>query len=91
MKVNFLSEQFKAGTFAMKKVGTKEQLGDPFTKPLPAAMFNIFRDWMGLKQAIKGFDREKDIEEEGSAMNKVKRNKTSLTLTDLHNEYHWYV
>jgi hypothetical protein len=50
LKVHFLNEQFKKGTFAYEKVTTKEQLADAFTKALPRDVFNRYRDWMGVKK-----------------------------------------
>ena len=52
LKVHFLNEQFKNGTFAFEKekVGTKSQLADAFTKALPREDFNRYREWMGVKK-----------------------------------------
>ena len=50
LKVHFLNEQFKNGTFAFEKVGTKSQLADAFTKALPRGDFNRYREWMGVKK-----------------------------------------
>ena len=48
MKVAFLNEQHQRGVFSYEKVGTKEQLGDQFTKALPRDDFCRYRDWMGV-------------------------------------------
>jgi hypothetical protein len=48
LKVHFLNEQFKNGTFSFEKVGTKLQLADAFTKALPREDFNRYREWMGV-------------------------------------------
>mmetsp|Transcript_64699 Transcript_64699/g.111136 ORF Transcript_64699/g.111136 Transcript_64699/m.111136 type:complete len:188 (+) Transcript_64699:812-1375(+) len=48
LKVHFLNEQFKNGTFAFEKVETKKQLADAFTKALPRDDFTRYRDWMGV-------------------------------------------
>jgi hypothetical protein len=48
LKVHFLNEQFKRGTFAYEKVATKEQLADVFTKSLPRDDFVRCRSWMGV-------------------------------------------
>lgn len=52
MKVHYLREQLEAGTFAMMKVATKEQLSDVFTKALPNEDFCKFRTWMGVVPLI---------------------------------------
>ena len=49
MKVAFLNEQHQRGVFSFEKVGTKEQLGDQFTKALPRDDFCRYRDWMGVR------------------------------------------
>ena len=49
MKVAFLNEQHQRGVFSYEKVGTKEQLGDQFTKALPRDDFCRYRDWMGVR------------------------------------------
>jgi hypothetical protein len=46
LKVQFLSEQFKLGTFRFEKVGTADQLSDEFTK---AQHRDLFRHWMGVQ------------------------------------------
>jgi hypothetical protein len=51
LKVHFLNEQFKNGTFSFEKVGTKMQLADAFTKALPREDFNRYREWMGIEKA----------------------------------------
>ena len=48
LKVHFLNEKFKDGTFAFEKVGTADQLSDALTKSLPRETFCRFRDWMGV-------------------------------------------
>jgi hypothetical protein len=48
MKVHYLREQADDGLFVMRKVATKDQLADVFTKPLPDEIFCKFRDWMGV-------------------------------------------
>jgi len=48
IKVAFLSEQQRNGIFSYVKVGTKEQLGDAFTKALPREDFVRYREWMGV-------------------------------------------
>ena len=48
LKVHFLNEHFKNGTFAYEKVDTKKQLADAFTKALPRDDFCRYRDWMGV-------------------------------------------
>jgi hypothetical protein len=50
LKVHFLNEQFKNGTFSFEKVGTKLQLADAFTKALPREDFNRDREWMGVEK-----------------------------------------
>ena len=51
LKVHFLNEQFKNGTFAFEKVGTKAQLlADALTKALSREGFNRYREWMGVKK-----------------------------------------
>lgn len=50
LKVHFLNEQFKNGTFAFEKVATKMQLADAFTKALPRDDFNRYRAWMGVSK-----------------------------------------
>ena len=52
IKVHFLNEQFKRGVFEYMKIGTKEQLGDVWTKGLPREEFCRFRGWMGVRPAI---------------------------------------
>ena len=50
IKAAFLSDSFKRGIFRYStKVGTKDQLADAFTKPLPRDDFIKFRGWMGVK------------------------------------------
>ena len=51
LKVHFLNEQFRNGTFSFEKVGTKLQLADAFTKALPREDFNRYRDWMGVMKS----------------------------------------
>jgi hypothetical protein len=51
LKVHFLNEQFRNGTFSFEKVGTKMQLADAFTKALPREDFNRYRDWMGVMKS----------------------------------------
>jgi transposase InsO family protein len=48
LKVHFLNEQYKNGTFAYEKVDTKKQLADAFTKALPRDDFYRYREWMGV-------------------------------------------
>jgi len=52
MKVAFLNEQHQRGVFSYEKVGTKEQLGDQFTKALPRDDFCRYRDWMGVRPPL---------------------------------------
>ena len=49
IKVHFLNEQFKRGIFEYRKVGTKDQLGDVWTKGLPREDYSRFREWMGVR------------------------------------------
>jgi hypothetical protein len=49
IKVHFLNEQFKRGIFEYRKVGTKDQLGDVWTKGLPREDYGRFREWMGVR------------------------------------------
>ena len=49
IKAAFLSDSYKRGIFRYSKVGTKDQLADAFTKPLPRDDFIKFRGWMGVK------------------------------------------
>ena len=42
-------DSYKRGIFRYSKVGTKDQLADAFTKPLPRDDFIKFREWMGVK------------------------------------------
>ena len=49
IKAAFLSDSFKRGFIRYSKVGTKDQLADAFTKPLPRDDFIKFRGWMGVK------------------------------------------
>ena len=51
IKVHFMNEQFKRGTFEYRKVSTKEQLGDVWTKALPRDDFQRYREWMGVQPA----------------------------------------
>lgn len=64
LKVHFLNEQFKNGTFAFEKVGTKSQLADAFTKALPREDFNRYREWMGVKK----FEGAESGEPEGDVL-----------------------
>ena len=50
MKVHFLNEKFSNGTFTYRKVGTKEQCADMFTKSLPRVEFYRFREWIGVHE-----------------------------------------
>jgi hypothetical protein len=52
MKVAFLNEQHQRGVFSYEKVGTKEQLGDQFTKALPRDDFCRYRNWMGVRPLL---------------------------------------
>ena len=58
MKVAFLNEQHQRGVFSYEKVGTKEQLGDQFTKALPRDDFCRYRDWMGVRPPVTFFNEE---------------------------------
>ena len=49
IKAAFLSDSFKRGNFSYSKVGTKDQLADAFTKPLPRDDFIEFRELMGVE------------------------------------------
>ena len=49
IKAAFLSDSFKRGIFSYSKVGTKDQLADAFTKPLPRDDFIKFRELMGVE------------------------------------------
>ena len=48
IKVAFLNEKYKEGVFAYKKVSTKFEIADAFTKALPRDDFCRFRQWMGV-------------------------------------------
>ena len=48
IKVAFLNEKYKEGVFAYKKVSTKFEIADAFTKALPRDDFCRFRHWMGV-------------------------------------------
>jgi hypothetical protein len=49
IKVHFLNDQYKRGTFAYEKVETKRMLADTMTKSLPRDDFCKYRDWMGVR------------------------------------------
>jgi len=48
LKTHFLIEKKLNGIFDMKKVITKEQMADIWTKPLNPEPFNRYRNWMGV-------------------------------------------
>ena len=48
IKVAFLNEKYKEGVLAYKKVSTKFEIADAFTKALPRDDFCRFRQWMGV-------------------------------------------
>ena len=50
IKVQFMNDQYKRGTFAYEKVETKKMLADTMTKSLPRDDFCRYRDWMGMQQ-----------------------------------------
>ena len=49
IKVHFMNDQYKRGTFAYEKVETKKMLADTMTKSLPRDDFCRYRDWMGVQ------------------------------------------
>ena len=52
LKVHFLREQVERGTFEYRKVTTREQLADAFTKALPRIDLDRCREWMGMKPKV---------------------------------------
>jgi hypothetical protein len=51
LKAQFLKDLHKRSVFRYEKVGTRDQVADMLTKPLPRDDFVKFRDWMGVKES----------------------------------------
>ena len=49
IKVHFLNDQYKRGTFAYEEVDTNIMLADTTKKSLPRFDFCRYRDWMGVR------------------------------------------
>jgi len=48
IKYHFVSEQFPENNIKLEYVGTKEQITDIFTKPLPPEAFEYIRQNLGI-------------------------------------------
>ncbi|BAU01802.1 hypothetical protein VIGAN_11111900 [Vigna angularis var. angularis] len=49
VRFHFIREKIKEGSVELEHVGTKQQIADIFTKPLPAVIFHEYRKLIGMK------------------------------------------
>jgi len=49
VKFHFIREQVKEGNVEMVHVGSRDQIADLFTKPLPTVLFNNYKNLIGMK------------------------------------------
>uniref|UniRef100_A0A151UFD3 Copia protein n=1 Tax=Cajanus cajan TaxID=3821 RepID=A0A151UFD3_CAJCA len=50
VRFHFIREKVKEGSVELEHVGSKEQVADIFTKPLPATTFQELRKLLGMKE-----------------------------------------
>lgn len=50
IRFHFIREKVKEGSVELEHIGSKEQVADIFTKPLPATTFQELRKLLGMKE-----------------------------------------
>ena len=50
VRFHFIREKEKEGSVELEHVGSKEQIADIFTKPLPTTSFQEFRKLFGMRE-----------------------------------------